>query len=126
MALTWFNKKVSQGIATIYDTNITFNTTAMEAIKTAYRVMVGFDDERNSIVVKKVSRAASIRGDIDNDSLLPLTVKNSYSRIANKKLIEKISGLAHTEFGRSPRKFLTSWDDDKEVLVVNLNEEVMK
>ena len=40
--IKWFNVKARNGVATLYDNNITLNTTAMDPFEIAYKVQVGF------------------------------------------------------------------------------------
>ena len=48
--IKWFNVKARNGVATLYDNNITLNTTAMDPFEIAYKVQVGLSEDGNIII----------------------------------------------------------------------------
>ena len=49
LMITWFNVKAKNGVASLYNNNITLNTTAMYPFEDAHRVQVGLDDNGNIV-----------------------------------------------------------------------------
>ena len=61
--ITWLSTKDEIGSASLYASNITLNTVAMNKFLTAYRVMVGIDDD-NNIILAPLDKDRVLRGDL--------------------------------------------------------------
>ena len=57
----------------------------------SYGVAIGFDVENNTLVIKKVTKDEILSKQIDKDDVYELTIKPSFGRINNKKLINELS-----------------------------------
>ncbi len=123
MAIEWFTSNLKDGIATLYDSNITLNKNTIRNIEDAYSVMLGIDSEAKQVIIKPLSKEADQRGDIPPTHKYKITIRSSYGRIANKdfmKKIEKLGGFTLTE----PKKFATLYDEDNHLVIINLKEEL--
>ena len=58
--ITWFNVKAKNGVASLYNNNITLNTTAMYPFEDAHRVQVGLDDNGNIIKEEYASEIENV------------------------------------------------------------------
>lgn len=124
MAIQWFSRKENELIVTIYDSNITLNKVASDYFKTAYSVMLGFEEASNTVLVRPLDKEASRLGHIPEDQRNSISVWQSSARIANKAFISNISNQTGLQFKKSKaHKFMASWDNAKKVLRINLNEE---
>jgi hypothetical protein len=56
MAFKWASKKPNEGIATIYDSNITLNKSASAHFDRAYNVLLGIDRDQKRIAIKPVTK----------------------------------------------------------------------
>ena len=117
--IKWFDAKERNGSATLYSNNITLNTTAMYPLDYAFRVLVGVRDD-NNIVIKPVTKNEVESGTLDESRLLKLERHKSFARISSSVLMRQISEELKLELSKSATKFETSWDDDENVLVINI------
>ena len=123
MAITWFGIKEREGIASFYANNIILNTVASYPLLDAYRVQVGKDDAGRLLIVP-VSKEKAESGVYDEYALLPYEVRRSFSRINSASLLKQIEGSYGLKFGKEPKKFKTTWDEKKNILFVDLSQEV--
>ena len=117
--IKWFDAKERNGTASLYSNNITLNTIAMYPLDYAFRVLVGVQDDGN-IVIKPVSKNEVESGTLDESSLLKLERHKSFARISSSLLMRQISEEIDEELSKSAMKFETIWDDNENVLVINI------
>ncbi len=117
MGITWFSAKEKLGQASLYDSNITLNMVASVPFDVAYKVQVGMDDNGN-LVIEPISKDRVVRGDLDEYALLPIQMKQSYSRINSTSLMKKIAANLGINLSKTPLKFDTKWDDDNNMLII--------
>ena len=117
--IKWFDAKERHGSASLYSNNITLNTTAMCPLDYAFRVLVGVQDDKN-IVIKPVSKNEVESGTLDESRLLKLEIHKSFARISSSVLMKQISEELKLELSKTALKFPTSWDDNENVLVINI------
>ena len=118
--IKWFDAKERNGTASLYSNNITLNTIAMYPLDYAFRVLVGVQDDGN-IVIKPVSKNEVESGTLDESRLLKLERHKSFARISSSLLMRQISEEIDEELSKSAMKFETIWDDNENVLVININ-----
>lgn len=123
MAITWYNEKQKDGIATLYESNITLNKACLAKLEMAYNVKLGIDYEQNIVIIKPISKDLSLRGDIPEKELYKITIRASYGRISNKEFMNEIQRFKNISLLHGPLKFKTHWDDNKKYLVIDLNKE---
>ena len=117
--IKWFDAKERNGTASLYLNNITLNTTAMYPLDCAFRVIVGVRDD-NNIVIKPVSKNEVESGTLDESRLLKLETHKSFARISSSILMRQIAEELKIELSKNAIKFETTWDDNENVLVVNI------
>ena len=117
--IKWFDAKERFGSASLYSNNITLNTTAMYPLDYAFRVLVGVEDNKN-IVIKPVSKNEVESGTLDESRLLKLERHKSFARISSSVLMRQIAEELKLELSKTALKFETSWDDNENVLVINI------
>ena len=119
--IKWFNAKERNGVASLYATNITLNTTAMYPLDFAYKVQVGVDDNDN-IIVKPLSKDVVESGVLDEYSLLKIEFHKSFARISSSVLMKQIAESLNLSLGKSPLQFKTQWDSKENILIILLKE----
>ncbi len=124
MNIVWFNEKPKDCIVTIAAGNITLNKPATNFFENAYSVMLGIEKNQKMIVIKPLSKAEAIRHDIPESNKYRITVRSSYSRIANKAFIDEVGGLLAVNFTQETKKYKANWQSKEQVLLVYLKEEV--
>lgn len=120
--ITWLSTKDEIGSASLYASNITLNTVAMNKFLTAYRVMVGIDDESN-IILAPLDKDRVLRGDLKEEQLQKISSKKTYSRISSSSLMRQIGSRLNIAFSSTPIKCETRWDDNNNVLILKIKEE---
>ena len=120
--ITWLSTKDEIGSASLYASNITLNTIAMNKFVTAYRVMVGIDDN-NNIILAPLDKDRVLRGDLKEEQLQKISSKKTYSRISSSSLMKQIGSRLNIAFSSTPIKCETRWDDNNNVLILKIKEE---
>ena len=119
--ITWLSTKDEIGSASLYASNITLNTVAMNKFLTAYRVMVGIDDN-NNIILAPLDKDRVLRGDLKEEQLQKISSKKTYSRISSSSLMRQIGTRLNITFSSTPIKCETRWDDNNNVLILKIKE----
>ena len=124
MNVEWFTNEKDK-IATIYETNITFNTVAANYFKNAYSTLIGFDIEENCLLIKPVSKEEVNIRNLSTDSLHSMSIKPSYGRINGKSLIKKLCCYFPIDFTElKAHRYLCEWNPTENLLKINLKREV--
>ncbi len=122
MSFIWVSKKPKEGIATLYESNITLNKSASSHFDHAYSVLLGLDLESKKIAVKPVSKEENELGVIPEEKRHKITVKPSYARVCNKKFMKEISDLIGINLtDKKSFKFKTNWSHEDLALIIDLN-----
>lgn len=125
MKIDWIPRRENDASVTIYDNNITLSKTAANYFIDAYKVLVGIDKEKNKLIIKKVSREETFRGDINKNTLHDISIKLSYGRITGKQLIHELSENLHLNFNnKKSYKYNAKWYNAESMLIVETGEGV--
>ena len=120
--ITWLSTKDEIGSASLYARNITLNTVAMNKFLTAYRVMVGIENN-NNIILAPLDKDRVLRGDLKEEQLQKISSKKTYSRISSSSLMNQLGSRLNIDFSSTPIKCETRWDDNNNVLILKIKEE---
>lgn len=120
MGIVWFNERPKDGIATLYEGNITLNKVAIENLEDAFSVMLGIDYDKKLVYIKPLSKDQDQRGDIPEKSKYKITIRSSYGRISNKDFMQELSSIMNRNL-KNPVKCVTTWDFDEKVLIIDLS-----
>lgn len=122
MSFVWASKKPKDGVATLYESNITLNKAASTHFERAYSVLLGLDEDGLRIAVKPVSKEEVDLGTIPEDKRHKITVKQSYARVSNKKFMKEVAQVANLDLsGGKSVKFRTTWSKLDSALIIDLN-----
>lgn len=123
MSFIWASKKPNDGVATIYESNITLNKAASSHFEHAYNVLLGLDVAQQKVAIKPVSKEEFDIGAIPEEKRHKITVKPSYARVSNKKFIKELAETAgiNLQEGQS-FKFKTYWEKKENLLVIDLKQ----
>lgn len=124
MEISWFNEKPKDCIVTMSSNNLTLNKPATNYFENAYSVMLGLSKENMSVFIKPLNKAKALRHDISENLKYRITVRASYSRVANKAFMQEISEFIKVNFELTARKYKAVWDQKEQLLVVNMKEEL--
>ncbi|MFA6624544.1 MAG: hypothetical protein WCS80_02120 [Bacilli bacterium] len=117
MPITWFDYDSLKGSASLYNNNITLNTTATTSLKGAYKVKIGMTEEGN-IAILPYTKERILMGDLDDELLLDIKFHHSYSRICSSAIMKELGSRLNLELGTEPLKFDTSWDNFEGALII--------
>ena len=117
--IKWFNVKERNGVASLYSSNITLNTTAMYPLDTAFKVQVGVRDDGN-IIIQPVTKNVVESGVLDESCLLKLESHKSFARISSSLLMKQIAEELGLTLSKTPIRFETIWDSKENILIVNV------
>lgn len=119
--LEFFDDDTKTGIASIYDRHILFNSKLIKYFDSAYKVRIGIDKEENQVYVFMISKDYALSGEINETSLLPVSISKSYVRVASKSLINFISNSFGLEIEKGKSiQFKASYDEAKKAIVINM------
>jgi len=122
MSFVWASKKPKEGVATLYESNITLNKAASAHFDHAYSVLLGLDPGGKQIAVKPISKEQDQIGSIPEEKRHKITVKPSYARVCNKKFMKEIADIARIDLSDNKSyKFKTEWSKDDSALIIDLN-----
>ena len=120
MGIVWFNERPKDGIATLYEGNITLNKVAIENLEDAFSVMLGIDYDNKLVYIKPLSKDQDQRGDIPEKPKYKITIRSSYGRISNKDFMQELASIINRNL-KNPVKCVTTWDIDEKVLIIDLS-----
>ncbi len=122
MSFVWASKKPNEGVATLYESNITFNKSASTHFEKAFNVLLGIDYDTKRVAVKPLSKQEYERGAIPEEKRHKIVVRPTYARVCNKKFMTEIAKLAALNLNDNQAyKFKTSWNKDEKALIIDLN-----
>ncbi len=123
MSFEWASKKPNDGVATLYESNITLNKSASSHFDHAFSVLLGLDPGSKKIAVKPISKDENDLGAIPEEKRHKITVKPSYARVCNKKFMKEIATLVGVDLGDNKSfKFKTQWSKHDSALIIDLNQ----
>jgi hypothetical protein len=123
MSFVWASKKPKDGIATIYESNITLNKAASSHFENAYNVLLGLDPDSKKVAIKPVSKEEFDIGAIPSEKRHKITVKPSYARVSNKKFIKELANVANIDLQNNHSfKFKAFWSKPEKLLIIDLNQ----
>ena len=119
--LEFFDEDTKSGTATMYDRHILFNSKLIKYFNNAYRVRVGVDKELNKAFIFMISKDYALSGEVNETSLLPISISKSYVRIASKNLINYLSDSFDVPIVKNKSKqFKAYFDESKKAIVVDM------
>ncbi|MFK5883741.1 MAG: hypothetical protein QM489_05295 [Candidatus Izemoplasma sp.] len=126
MSFEWTSKKPNDGVATMYESNITLNKSASSHFDTAYSVLLGLDRKELLVAVKPISKEEFQLGAIPEEKRHKITVKPSYARVCNKRFMKEIAEVAKIDLvDNNSFKYKTTWSKEDHALIIDLkNQEV--
>ena len=125
MNVEWFTNE-KEMIATIYETNITFNTVAANHFKDSYSTLVGFDVENKVLLIKPISKDEARTRNLSDDEMHTMSIKPSYGRINGKVIIKKLCLYYPLDFTISKsHRYMCEWCRDDNLLKIHLLREVL-
>ncbi len=124
MHINWFNEKPKDCVVTVASGNLTLNKPATIFFESAYSVMLGFNKDEKLVFIKPLTKEAATKHDIPENAKYRISVRTSYSRVANKAFVNEIADLVNLDLETATYKFKANWDSKEKLLVVDLKEAI--
>lgn len=125
MNVEWFTN-VKEMIATVYETNITFNTVAANYFKDSFSTLVGFDIENKQLLIKPISKDEARSRNLSDYDMHTMSIKPSYGRINGKVIIQKLCQYYPIDFtSTKAHRYICEWSNDEKLLKIHLSREVL-
>lgn len=119
--IEFFDLKNNSGTVTFYDRHLLFNSKLIKFFENAYKARVGIDKEEKKVYVFILNKDYALSGEIDESTLLSVSVSKSYVRIASKPLIEYISNAFNLTINKGESiQFMASYDDKKKCIIIDM------
>jgi len=122
VSVTWFNGEPKEIVVTITATNLTINKPGAQFFETANKVMLGYDEDNKTVIIRPLSKGDVLRGDIPEHKRYNISVNATYGRITNKAFINRLSSVFNLEFDEKGTKYKAYWNKSASVLEVRLKE----
>jgi hypothetical protein len=123
MSFIWASKKPKDGVATLYESNITLNKAASSHFENAYNVLLGLDPDKKRVAVKPITKEEYDIGAIPEEKRHKITVKASYARVSNKKFIKEVAEVAQIDLSdNNSVKYKANWQKEQGLLIIDLNQ----
>ncbi len=124
MNIEWFTNEKDK-IATIYETNITFNTVAASYFKNSYSTLIGYNVDENCLLIKPISKEEANNRNLSDDDLHPMSIKPSYGRINGKNIVKKLCYYFPIDFtSQKSHRYACEWNHEEKLLKIDLKREV--
>lgn len=107
---------------TLYNSNITLNSSAASYFNDIRWVMVGIDSQNKKIAIKPVPKSKIDLNLVPLEHLHKISIGKGYGRISNKNIMKDISDLMEREI--DSLKFQATYNDKEDFLEVDLNKEI--
>ncbi len=121
MEITWFsNKKSSDGVVTLTDVAMTFNSSSSLNLLDAYRVQIGLSKDAKSLLVKPLSRDAIEKGVYAEDTLFKVQTAKTYAKISNVEIMRSLNEHLSLNLDKKGKKYKVSYDEEMKSLVIDL------
>jgi hypothetical protein len=120
MAIEWFNPRIKSPLVSITQYGLVFNQAAVVALAKPQYVMLGFDADKNVIVVKPVSEAT----EADLALAVPFASKerNGSVRLATREFLRFLLSRKPDLASLLGTRFSAHWDDKERALIVDLQQ----
>ena len=117
--LEFFDTDDKIGYASIYESHITFNKELLKYFSNTYRVRVGIDTDEEKTYVFLYDKDFALSGEVNESSLLKVSISKSYARISSRALVEYVAKafkLNVLETGSIKKKAI--YDEKKKAIVI--------
>ncbi len=123
--LEFYDYDERTGYVSIYNNYLILNKKLANFVCDAYKIRLGIDVEKNKIYLFKVSKDKVYDENLDEKSLLKLTITKSYGRISSRDMIEFIVAKFKLNIPKNGYlKFKAKYLLDDNAIAIMLKEEI--
>ncbi|MGM9969921.1 MAG: hypothetical protein ACI35S_05950 [Anaeroplasma sp.] len=123
--LMFFDSEEQKGIASLYESHITFNKTMLKYFSETYRVRVGIEKDDKKIYVFLINKDYALSGEIKESSLLPISVSKTYARVCSRAMMDYICDIFNLNIPKKEYlRFNTTYDEVKKAIVIDMKGEI--
>lgn len=124
MTIEWFNPRAKLPLVSIHQYGLVFNQAAVALLSRPTYVMLGFDAEKNLIVVKPIHDVSTMSP--DTAISFAARERNGSVRLATREFIRFVLSRKPELSSMVGARYSAYWDDKEKVLVVDLNKQEQK
>lgn len=122
MAYVWMQGNSFTKIATIYQGNITLNTSCFDIFNGINWCLVGIDRENKKVAIKLVTEEERQKNKYIPEVLNHISLGKSYIRISNKNIVNEISNILNKEMRGN--KFLVDFEQSSNQVIIDLTKTI--
>lgn len=118
MSVKWISKIDTTGTATMYQNYIQTNKQFVDKFIDKYSVLVGLDDETDTIYLKPLSLDEDSDVKYQSSLKIKFNIQKSFMRFGNTKNVSQIASIIHVEIPKVGLKGISKWDEKENSLVI--------
>lgn len=119
----WFMESLN-GLVVINKNEIILNKDALNHLRDAYKVMIGYDKAEKLLLIKYMSIEDSTLKKYDNYSLHKISFRSGIGKIKGESIINNLNTYLKLDFSnQASYLFLAKWDKLSNTLIVDLKKE---
>ena len=118
MSVKWISKIDTTGTATMYQNYIQTNKQFVDKFIDKYSVLVGLDDETDTIYLKPLSLDEDSDVKYQSSLKIKFNIQKSFMRFGNTKNVSQIASIIHVEIPKAGLRGISKWDEKENSLVI--------
>lgn len=123
--LEFFDSNDQKGFVSIYESHFTFNKGLLGYFKDTYRVRVGIDKDERKIYVFLMNKDYCMSNEIQESSLLPISIAKTYARVCSCSLVNYVTGSFSLDIPKGKYlRYKANYDERKRAIIIDLREVV--
>lgn len=122
--LKFYDSAIGKGVASIYESHITFNKELLKYFDEGYRARIGLDIDEKKIYVFIYNKDQALSGEFNESSLLKISTSKTYARISSRSVVNYILDEFKLTIGEAGYLKLDAvYDEVKKAIIVNVGGE---
>ncbi len=119
--LKFYDAANEKGVASIYESHITFNKELLKYFVEGYRARIGLDTDENKVYVFIYNKDQALSGEFNESSLLKISISKTYARISSRAVVNYILDELGLQIGEQGYlKFEAVYDEVKKAIIINV------
>lgn len=122
--LKFYDAANEKGVASIYESHITFNKELLKYFAEGYRARLGLDTDERKIYVFIYNKDQALSGEFNESSLLKISLSKTYARISSRSVVNYILDAFHLTIGEQGYLKLDAiYDEIKKAIIITVGGE---
>lgn len=122
--LKFYDAANEKGVASIYESHITFNKELLKYFVEGYRARLGLDTDERKIYVFIYNKDQALSGEFNESSLLKISLSKTYARISSRSVVNYILDEFNLTIGEQGYLKLDAiYDEVKKAIIITVGGE---